>query len=73
MLELWVAASLVSSKMNGVGDGVGHGVANIVFMVSIKLTGSSNGERRCEWKVLVGWKLFEVGGRVRPWCQTVVV
>ena len=38
--------------MNGVGDGVGHGVPRIVLIDSIKVTGSSNGERRCEWK---GW------------------
>ena len=47
-----MAAALDNSKMNGVWDEVGHGVSKIVFMVSIKLTGSSNGERRCEWK---GW------------------
>jgi len=67
---LWIAVSLDSSKMNVVGDGVGYGVANIVYMVFIKLTGSSNGKQRCEWKVLVGRKLFEVGGQVRHRCQT---
>ena len=59
--------------MNGVGDGVGHGVPRILWIDSMKFTGSSDGEQRCEWEWLVGLKLFGFGGRVRPWCQTVVV
>ena len=43
--------------MNGVGDGVGHGVANIVFMVSIKLTGSSNGKQGCEMESVGGLEI----------------